>query len=167
MNTAHWHLVLNHIPIIGIVIGTLSLITGFIFSSDSIKRLSMGILVVSGLFAIPAYFTGEGAEDLVENLPGVAESNIENHESSGLAFLILATTVGLLGAITFILDWMNNRVSRLLYIVVLVVSIGASIFGKIVGTSGGEIRHTEIRSGNNAPSVNNANDNEGSEKEKD
>lgn len=148
MNTAHWHLLLNHLPVIGIVIGTLILIAGFLFRNGIIKKTALGVFVFAALFAIPAYLTGEGAEETVEKMPGVTEAAIENHEDLGKLFLIVASTLGLLSLLTFVADLGKARMTRGMYILVLLVAIITGVFVKQLGTSGGEIRHTEIRTSN-------------------
>ncbi len=80
MNQAHFHLLLNHAPIIGPAFGIAVLLAGFIFKSDPVKRAALGIFVLAALLAIPAFLTGEGAEEIVEKLPGVNETLMETHE---------------------------------------------------------------------------------------
>jgi hypothetical protein len=146
MNTAYWHLILNHFPVIGTIIGTLILISGFILKKNAtIQQTALGVFVFSALCAIPVYLTGEGAEEVVEKMPGVTESLIENHEDLGKNFMIVISALGLLSLITFITDLFKNKIASVLYIAVLISAIGTSIMAKQVGTSGGEVRHTEIR----------------------
>ncbi len=71
MNQAHFHLILNHLPILGILFGLIILTGGFLTKNAAVKRTALGMFVLSAIFAIPAYLTGEGAEEVVENLPGV------------------------------------------------------------------------------------------------
>lgn len=146
MNTAHWHLLLTHLPIIGTIAGTSILIAGFVLKNNSIvKRTALGVLVFSALFAIPSFLTGEGAEEVVEDLPGVAESFIETHEELGETFLIILSILGAISILTFLADWFKHKATAMLYIIVLIASIATSVFTKQLANSGGEIRHTEIR----------------------
>lgn len=146
MNAAHWHLLLNHLPIVGTIIGTLILAVGFgIKNNSTIKQTALGVFVFSALCAIPAYLTGEGAEEVVEHLPGVTESVIENHEDLGKIFMIVVGSLGILSLVTFVSDWLKSKVAPVLYVAVLISAIGTSFFAKQVGTSGGKVRHTEIR----------------------
>lgn len=166
MNTAHWHLALNHVPVVGTVIGTLILTAGLVLKNNaSVKRTGLGVLILSTLFAIPVYLTGEGAEEIVEKMPGVTENFIEKHEDLGKVFFILLGILGVLSLITFVADSTKKRISSLLYIVVLVIALGLSIFGKQVGSSGGEIRHTEIRNQTVTPAEDQTKQNSDSEKE--
>lgn len=147
MNTAHWHLLLNHLPIVGTIIGTLILVAGFIFKNNStIKQTALGVFVFSALCAIPAYLTGEGAEEVVEKLPGVTENIIESHEDLGKIFLIVVGTLGMLSLVTFFSERFKSKAASVLYVAILITALGTSVFAKQVGTSGGEIRHTEIGS---------------------
>jgi len=155
MNAAHWHLLLNHLPIIGTVLGTLVLISGYLLRNNSaVKLTALGIFTFSALMAIPAYLTGEGAEELVEKMPGVNEQIIEVHEDLGKYFLIVVLILGALALVTFISNYLKSKMTAALYILVFAVSLGTCILAKQVGTNGGEVRHTEIRSGNVSQDVN-------------
>jgi hypothetical protein len=151
MNQASVHLLLNHVPIIGTVIGMLVMIAGFIFKNVYVKRTALGIFILASLAAIPVFLTGEGAEDAVEKLPGVSKSIAENHEDLALIFIWILGGIGVLSIISFATDLMNLQFGKYLYIIILIISVGAVGMAKQVGTTGGEIRHTEIRSGAVAP----------------
>jgi hypothetical protein len=47
----------------------------------------------------------------------------------------------------------RSKVPAILYSLILVASLGTCVLAKQVGTSGGEVRHTEIRSGNGQDKV--------------
>jgi uncharacterized membrane protein len=146
MNTAHWHLMLNHIPILGALIGTLVIAGGTILGRNAaIRRTGLLILVGSAVLAIPAFLTGEGAEEIAERLPGVTENSMDHHEELGENFFRLMIVLGLLALLTLIADWRKLRAAGWLYYTVLAFGVAASVYSKTVATSGGEIRHTEIR----------------------
>jgi hypothetical protein len=147
MNQAHLHLLLNHLPILGALFGLLILAGGFFLKNDTVKRTALGIFALSAVFAIPAYLTGEGAEEVVESLPGVTENLIEAHEEMANIFLWLVGALGLISLVTLYTDLKSKKVAPMLYTLTFIVAIGAMFVAQRVGTSGGEIRHTEIRSG--------------------
>jgi len=149
MNQAHLHLLLNHLPILGVLFGLLIMAGGFFLKNNSIKRTELGLFVLSGLLAIPAYLTGEGAEEVVESLPGVTENLIEAHEDMANIFLWVVGALGLFSLATFYADFKSKKIAPTLFALTFVAAIGTMVFAKQVGTSGGEIRHTEIRSGAN------------------
>lgn len=69
MNLTHLHLLLNHLPVVGTICGAGLLAFTLSRRSNDLKRAALGLLVISALVAIPAYLTGEPAEDGVKGLP--------------------------------------------------------------------------------------------------
>lgn len=147
MNQAHLHLLTNHLPILGTLFGLLVLAAGFFLKNNSVKRTALGIFVFAAITAIPAYLTGEGAEEAVENLPGVSENLIERHEDLGNIFLWAVGGLGALALFTFFTDYKTRKSAPLLYGLTFVAALGTMVLAWQVGVSGGEIRHTEIRGG--------------------
>lgn len=161
MNQAHLHLLFNHLPILGTLFGILILAGGYFLKNNTVKRTALGIFVLSALCAIPAYLTGEGAEEIVEGLPGVSENLMEAHEDLANIFLWMVGALGLFSLATFYADFKSKKIAATLYALTLVAAIGTMVFAQRVGSSGGEIRHTEIRSGATA-TVGNENPGNGS-----
>jgi uncharacterized membrane protein len=158
MNEAHWHLVFNHLPIVIPVVGILVMFGGFVFRSEIVKRTSYLIFVLGALCTIPAFFTGEGAEEVAENLQGIDEKFIKIHEETAETFAIFSY---MLGGISLFGIWANFKqkpFSNIISCLTVVFTIVVLFFAKQTGTSGGEIRHTEIRTGNNM--LNNHSENE-------
>ena len=147
MNDAQLHLILNHYPILGTLFGVILVAYGFFSKNKSILHTGLVTLFLAALFAIPTYLTGEGAEEIVEEL-GVDHDVIHEHEEAAELAIWLMAGLGLLSAATFFLSLrasMNNSTIRILYIVTLVA--GLAVFGYMtrVGGLGGQIRHTEVR----------------------
>lgn len=163
MNGAHWHLVVNHLPIIFPVVGVIVMITGIISKSEAIKRTAFMIFILGALTAIAAMTTGEGAEEVVEKINGVTENYIENHEEKAEAFALLSYILGSVSLLGLWASFKQKTFSSIISIATLVFAIVVLFFAKQTGTTGGEIRHTEIRSGNSIP----ATDNNNSEKDDD
>lgn len=82
MDPLYVHLVLNHFPVIGTLIGIALLGLGFASRSDAVKRASLVILLGMAIMTIPVYLTGEPAEERVENAGGVSQPVIEEHEEA-------------------------------------------------------------------------------------
>lgn len=146
MNQAHLHLLLNHLPILGVLFGLLVLISGLLLNNQAVKQTALGLFVLAAICAIPAYLTGEGAEELVENLPGVTETLIERHEERANFFLGIVGGLGILSLITWYAGAKQHKAAAVLYAFTLVVALSSMALAQQVGVSGGEIRHTEIRS---------------------
>ena len=150
MNQAHFHLVVNHLPIIFPIVGLLILIGGIIFRSEIIKRAAYFIFIIGSLSALVAMNSGEGAEEIAENLPGVTDSIIHEHEEAAELFASVGYLLGAVSLLALWANWMKKGFSSILSYVVLLISLVIIILGKQAGTTGGEIRHTEIRTVNAA-----------------
>jgi hypothetical protein len=150
MNGPHWHLILNHIPVLGTAFGLGLLLFARWRKSDELTKAALGALVIIALLAVPAYLTGEPAEGGVKGLPGVLKSDIEHHEDAAtIAFIgVLVVGVGALaGLIVFrkgkpVPFWFSS----------LIVAAALIVSGLMAWTAnlGGQVRHTEIRGGSGA-----------------
>lgn len=145
MNQAHYHLLLNHLPIIITIVGLLLLIGGFIFRSEVIKRASFSIFVIAALSAIAAFATGDGAEDAIEHLPGISKQLIHSHEETAETFSILTYILGVTSLLALWANWKQKPYSKVISLFIIVFSIVVIFFAKQTGTTGGVIRHSEIR----------------------
>lgn len=161
MNGAHWHLVVNHLPIIFPIVGVVVMITGLISKSEAVKRTALMIFILGALTAIAAMNTGEGAEDVVEKINGVTENYIESHEELAERFAILTYILGGLSFLGLWASFKQKTFSSIIVIAILAFALVVLFFSKETGTSGGEIRHTEIRSENSIPATEEVNNEKG------
>lgn len=146
MNGAHYHLALNHLPIVIPIVGLLILAGGFLARSEAVKKTAFFIFILGALTAIPAFATGEGAEEVVENVQGVDEELIEVHEETAETFAILSYILGGISLIALWATWKEKkRISNAACLLIVVFGAAVLYFAQKTGTSGGEIRHSEIR----------------------
>lgn len=130
----------------GCFFGLVVLIAGMVMGNKSVKRTGYIMLVGSAVFTLPTFFTGEGAEEVVEELGSVSHDVIHEHEEMAELSLWLAEIMGISAFISLLLDIKNHKWNALMNILTLVISI--LCFGSLIrtGNSGGEIRRPEIRS---------------------
>lgn len=145
MNAAHYHLLLNHIPILGTIIGTVLLAYGFFRRQEAVQKVSLGLLVVAGVVAIAVYLTGEGAEDIIEEAVPNAEALIEPHEEAGLIALIAGIATGVVSLLALLLGAARKHLLRWTVTLALVVGLATSGIMGWTAYRGGQINHPEIR----------------------
>ncbi|HEY1242359.1 MAG TPA: DUF6644 family protein [Bryobacteraceae bacterium] len=145
MDLAHLHLLLNHFPTIGMIIGGGLFAVALVTRSNDLKLASLVVLLGIALIAIPTYISGNGAQDAIKSLPGVSKSLIETHEGTafvGLGFMELT------GAFAWLALWQFRRLARIpgwnLAVILLLTLITFSVMVR-ASNLGGEIRHEEIR----------------------
>ncbi len=146
LNAPQIHLLINHVPLLGVVFGLILLACGMIIKSELVQKIALVSFVLLIIPGTVTYFSGEFAEDLVEKLPNISESLIEKHEhaaigaSGGLWFLAGISILALLQPF-----WGNKFKKYLLSPFVLLIAL--LLFGWLAQTAhlGGLISHPEIR----------------------
>jgi uncharacterized membrane protein len=138
-------MVVNHFPIIGTILGLGILITGIILKNNSVKNTAYVLFIVAAIFAAFSMGTGEGAEEMVEDMPTVGKQIIHEHEEMAEKLAIVLYVLGVISLAGLILSYLKNAKATLLSYVALVVAVVGVFFAQQTGTTGGEVRHTEIR----------------------
>lgn len=151
MNQAHFHLMVNHLPIILPIAGVIVLVGGMFVRSEVVKRMAYLLFTIGAVATLSAMASGEGAEEVAENLAGVTENYIHEHEEKAEVFALVSYILGALSLVGLWASWKVKGFAKLLSFVILALSLVVLYLGKQTGTSGGEIRHTEIRSGEAVP----------------
>ncbi|MBC7616188.1 MAG: hypothetical protein H7202_08990 [Pedobacter sp.] len=145
MNDAHLHLILNHLPIIIPVIGLLIMVGGLIIKSELLKRTAYFVFMLAALTAIPTFATGEGAEEVIEKLAGVDENLIKTHEEIAEKFAILCYVLGGISLLGLWANFYKKSLSTIISYITILICIVTLYYAKQTGTTGGEIKHIEIR----------------------
>ncbi len=153
MNDAHLHMVVNHFPIIGTIFGLGILLAGIFMKNNVIKSVAYILFVVAGIFAAVSMATGEGAEEIAEKLPSVTDQIIHEHEEMAEKLAIVLYALGLVSLIGLYLNFINHAKASIVSYFAMVIAIVGVFVGKQAGTTGGEIRHTEIRANANTAAV--------------
>ena len=145
MNDAHLHLVVNHFPIIGTILGLGILVSGIVIKNTAIKNTAYVVFSVVAIFAFLSMATGEGAEEIVEDMPNIGKQIIHEHEEMAEKLAVVLYVLGIVSLIGLYSNLKNNSKATIIsYIAVVIASLGA-LLAQQTGTTGGEIRHTEIR----------------------
>lgn len=147
MNPAQIHLLFNHFPIIGMLIGAITLAVGLGLKQSGTTTTALYILLFTSLMAIPTYLSGEGAEEIVEHLPNSNHDLIEHHEEEGAQFFYISIVMALLSLAAIITERRKMPVASTMRAIVLVAAFITALLGIRAGHSGGMIQHLEVREG--------------------
>ena len=145
MNDAHLHLVFNHVPIVGTFFGIGILTAGLILKNNTVKNVSYSLFIVTALFAYASMATGDGAAGVVKGIGDITKPMIHKHEeiAEKLAFILYSLAV--LSVIGLYADIKKLEIAKWIAFLALLIAGVAGYISTEVGTTGGEIRHTEIR----------------------
>lgn len=147
MSFTHIHLLLNHFPVIGTIIGVVLLGVGVTRKNTELTKAAFGLFAVLGIISVIVYLTGEPAEEAIESLPGFSEAITERHEE----FALVATTVlASFGAIALsaLAVFRGKSIPRWMTLFSLAVALASATVMGYTAMLGGQVRHTEVRTGN-------------------
>jgi uncharacterized membrane protein len=148
------HLILNHFPVVLFIVGTLLAALTLWGALKKLRPFALALICLAGLTTVPAYLTGEPAEEAVEEMAWADRDIIHDHEESAEAALVLALiTAASAGAL---LAWQTQliklplkdsiKVQSLMFYVCLAVAIVTTAVMANAAHKGGLIRHEELRS---------------------
>jgi uncharacterized membrane protein len=145
MNDAHVHMVVNHFPIIGTIFGLGILISGIVMKNNVIKNVAYVLFCISAIFGFASMFTGEGAEEIAENLPSITDQIIHEHEEMAEKLALVLYVLAGVSLIGLFMNFKKHAKANLVSYLALLIAVAGVFLGKQTGTTGGEVRHTEIR----------------------
>jgi hypothetical protein len=144
VNITHLHLLLNHVPTVGSVVGLGLLAMALVRRSDQLLRASLEVLFLIAVATLPVYLTGTAAAQAIQKMPGVAGGAISTHETAAiLAFAWMQVT----GLVAWVAIWQSRRHGQAprstVWAVLLLSTLTVALMGNAAAI-GGEIRHPEI-----------------------
>ena len=155
MNAAHWHLAMNHIPVVGICFAAGLLAFALWKRRSELFGVCLGTFVVLAVLTAPVYLTGGRAEAVLMEMPGVEvdEALVQPHESAALFAFIGSGVLGVIALGGLIAGRKAPAPPRVVVLAVFVLSLVET--GILLRTAylGGHIRHSEIRPANPAPAM--------------
>ena len=145
MNIVHLHLLLNHVPVLGVAFVTLLLTIAVVRRSGELAKVSLTSLALVAAISILVFLTGEPAQEAIENLPGFSERLIDRHEDAALIATIATGVIGAL-ALGALIVYRRRALPQWFTVFTLLAALGSTGLMGYTANLGGQIRHTEIRS---------------------
>lgn len=150
-NGAELHLLINHFPVVGYPIVFIALAWGLFNRQNQIFLFGVYLSVLIWVSSFISYLTGEGAEDVLRELPDFNIDLIHQHEDTAFIALIVGGVAALLGLC--LTPWFQNKVSffkkasfeRWGRLAVLGLILIVCVLFAVAAHQGGVIRHSEIR----------------------
>lgn len=144
-NGPQLHLMVNHLPVVGFFLLTPVIALTAWLGDNRLKKLSLFGAMAISLLTLPAFWTGEPAEDGIEHLPGVSEHLIHEHEEVAEKALTLGLLTGGVALAGYVLSRKKESLLKLTVYSTLVGSVLTSLVMAKTAHDGGMIRHPEIR----------------------
>ena len=144
VSAAHLHLILCHVPVLGVLFGLGWLAFGVWRGSQDIQKVALATFVIAAILAVPTYLTGDPAAGALKGLPGFSGQILERHEAAAgfaLAGFIVLGILALAGLILF----RGQSVVRWFGLLLLAAALLVACLVLWTANIGGQIRHSEIR----------------------
>jgi uncharacterized membrane protein YjdF len=143
MNPTHIHLLLNHFPIIGTLIGSAILLYSIIKKQNTGKITGAFIIVFMAIIAVPVLLTGEPAEESVKHLSGISKALIHEHEEASEKAFWLMEITGVFSLLAIIFYKIKSAFAPKAFLVAFTFSAITFFAMAWAGNLGGKIRHPE------------------------
>lgn len=114
-------------------------------SSPEVRLVARLTFVLAAFAGLVAFFTGKGAEEALDTMPGVLERFLERHEDTATAALVGIMATGIIAAIGIALDHAGALAKRLAIAALFAVSLATLALTGYTANLGGQIRHPEVR----------------------
>lgn len=98
MDWVYAHLLVNHFPIVLGIVGAVFALIGLVTRRLSYWMFAMTALVIAGLTAYPAVFTGTRAEHAVERSWWLVRGSVHSHEEAGELTMWILIATGIVSA---------------------------------------------------------------------
>jgi len=147
MNDAHWHLITNHIPVLGIPFVLLLLLWGLLRGQKDVRSAALLGFFFVALATIPAFLTGHEAEEVVEHMAGVHAARIHEHEEAAELAFYLTEALGAFALLALFLGRGGRRMAKWVLPLLLLLALACSFLMARAAFLGGHIHHPETLSG--------------------
>ncbi|WP_428225045.1 hypothetical protein [Flavobacterium sp.] len=145
MNVPHYHLLVNHFPIIGLFFGCAILLYGLLKKQEVAIKIAYVIFIFCMLMGKISMMTGDRAEHFLENNDRFSHELIEAHEESAELFMKGMYILGVSSIIGLYMQSKHHPKSKFLAFTILVLVLVTLFLSQNVGVTGGIIAHDEIR----------------------
>jgi uncharacterized membrane protein len=144
LNLTHLHLLLNHVPTVGAVVGLGLMLLALVRRDERLQHAGLEVLFVIAVLTLPAYMTGAAAQREMRERPELSEIAIGVHQDAALAGFVVTEFAGFVAWIALWQTRRRGRAARGLVPAVTLLSMVAVALMARAANLGGEIRHPEI-----------------------
>jgi hypothetical protein len=140
----HLHLLLNHFPTVGMIVGLGLFLLALLKKSEDLKRGALAVFFAIALISLPTYMSGYSAQRSLRGVRTVSQDVINFHQRSALLALIFMEATGVVA--WYGLSYSRKRASMGQGITAAAVLLSAVTIGLMATAAnvGGEIHHPEI-----------------------
>jgi uncharacterized membrane protein len=138
------HLLLNHVPLVGLVFGLAFVLAGLMRGTDQTLRAGLGIFVAMGIAVVPVVGSGLVAANLLANAAWLDANAVSRHQLAGIVTSVVLVGLGALSGVALLVSRRTGRLSGRLTVAIVVLALAGLGATGWTGYLGGALRHTEL-----------------------
>jgi hypothetical protein len=143
---AYRHMLLNHVPVIGLATAAAVLACGMALRQASMVRLGLVLVVLTAGIAFPVARFGDAAYPAIfDELDGAGRAWLDYHADLADRWLILLYTASAVAFAALLLSWLRPRLLLALAATALVFGLAGFGTAAWIAMAGGKIKHPEFR----------------------
>ena len=150
MNLAHFHIVVNHIPSLGSILGLLLLALGIYKKDETIKQSAYFVLVLIAMAVLPTYVSGAEAQRIVKTSASYSAGMVQLHQNLAMVTLLAMTFAGMFAWFGAWEIRRHKRSASFTTAATLILTTAAVVLVLDTASIGGKINHSEIREASDA-----------------
>jgi uncharacterized membrane protein len=143
LNFAYLHLLLNHFPVIGTIVGLGLFLLGLFEKHHPMRRAALILFAVLAFVTIPVFISGVGAQVALRKT-GVSNALVQRHEGAAMLALTFMEMTGAAAVVGLWELYRMARPARWNIAAVLLLSVVTVGLMARTGNTGGDLRHPEI-----------------------
>ena len=145
MEASQLHLALNHFPMAGVFFSLLFFIVGFLFKGKRLEHSAAYLLILSVLFVIPVYLSGEKVEKKVSRKAFVSKYHIQEHEEKAEKTLVVLIVTSIVALTWLLASYKKKSYANIILYTAFALNILSAWSIYDTGHEGGMIRHDQLR----------------------
>lgn len=143
---AYRHMLLNHIPIIGLFMALVVLVTGLVVRQTALQLTGLVLAALTAGASLPVANYGDAAYPAIyDTLDGHGRGWLDYHAELAETWLPLFYANAALAVIALVLGIVRPRLLRWASLLVALITLAGIVGASIVARSGGKIQHPEFR----------------------
>ena len=142
------HVLLNPLPVYGMVMGTLALAAGVVSRSRAGQHIGLVLVFLAALAVWPVIHYGQAGADRVQAMVyKEGQQWLAVHAARAETFAPLFYVTAGLAVAAAVALWKFPKLANWLPVVTLLLAVACIAAGGWIGHAGGQIRHNEFRNG--------------------
>lgn len=152
LTSEHVHVLLNHLPLVGLMVAVLVLVAALVLRNRLAVVLGLALVGLTSGTAWPVIESGQSSYVRVRELADEeGKAHLRHHMVLAERWDKLYYATAVVAALGLLAAWKWPRGFHALALAAAVLAVASLVAGAVIANAGGKVRHPEFRTGPPAP----------------